>query len=118
MSTTIKNLLVVSILFGMLGIVLTQNAISRMRHKGVPPFNEGLYTAVWSVPPPPREVVLSWDSLPGRIGAWSSVVVVPILFGYLFIRRGWLIVPFLLLGLWSACSGCFGIWTWTFSLFA
>jgi hypothetical protein len=36
--------------------------------------------------------------------------------GYFLLRRGWLIVAFLLLGVWSLGSGGFGIWAWTFSL--
>lgn len=116
MSTPAKGLIVLLLLFGIVGIALTYDAIGRMKNKAVPPFNEGLYTAVWSIPIPPREVILFCDSLLGRIGAWGSALVVPVLFAYFLVRRGWLIVAFLLLFVWSLVSGGFGIWSWTFSL--
>lgn len=116
MSTPAKGLIILLILFGIVGIALTYDGIGRMKREAVPPFNEGLYTAVWPIPIPPREVILFCDPLLGRIGAWGSAFVVPTLCGYFLLRRGWLIVAFLLLGVWSLGSGGFGIWAWTFSL--
>lgn len=115
---SIKGLFAVAILFGVMGITLTYDAVARMRRDAVPPFSEGLHETVWMIPPPPHEFILSFDALPGRIGVWGSALVVPVFCGYLLFRRDWLVVSFLLLGLWSLSSGCFGIWTWLFSLFA
>jgi hypothetical protein len=117
MSTPVKGLFVVLTVFGFLGVVLAYNGIARMRLEAVPPFSEGLYTAVWSVPPPPESIITWCNGIPGRIIVWGSVVFVPVS-SYMLFRRGLVLLSILLVMLWSAVCGGLGIWTWIFSLFA
>jgi hypothetical protein len=100
------------------GLILGYSGIARLKHAGVPPFNTGLYTAVYSISPPPGNVLRAWDSTPGRILLVCLSVAAPLACAAAVYRFEWRVVGFLGLFLWAAFTGTVGIWTWIFSLFS
>ena len=102
----------------LLGLILGYSGIARLKRAAVPPFNTGLYTAVYSVTPPPSDVVRAWNSLPGRVSLVCLSVVTPLACGAAVFRFDWQIAGYFGLFLWTAFTGTIGIWTWIFSLFA
>lgn len=117
MSRASKGLFVLVLLFSVLGTGLLYNGIGRLKRAGVPPFNEGLYTMIWSVPPPPLDLIRWCDRTLGRVIVWSSVMSFLILSLVLTWRGQWTMAAFLLIGLGGTISGFFGLWTWISSLF-
>ena len=107
---------IVVVIYGIVGIGLLYSGIGRMHEKGLPPFNEGLYTAVWSVPSPPVEPLGFMDRGLVRSVVWGVMLLVGFgaLWPALVERYGSL--GFLVLFMWSSSFFVFGIWAWIFSL--
>ena len=118
MKTSGAVMFAVAFLYGALGIGLLYDAIHRMRQAGVPPFNQGLYTAIWTVPPPPTGVIQWCDAWSGRILTVGSILCVPVLSAWLAVRHRWFLATWVIMGAWSIASGLLGIWAWIFSRFA
>lgn len=118
MPNHLKGLLVLATLFGWLGLGLSTDGISRLRRAGVPPFNEGLFTAVWLVPSPPPEWIQWAASLAGILVSGSLAIAIPVLAAWLLFRRDRPFSASCILCLWALPTGVFGLWTWIFSLFA
>lgn len=118
MTASSKFLFGFALVFGLLGVGLLYEGIGRMKRAGVPPFNDGLYEATWTVSRPPSEVIHWCDGLVGRVVIWGCALCLPALCALLALRHDRIIVPALLMGLWSIAAGFLGIWTWLFSLFA
>lgn len=94
--------------FNILGVIFGYIGIATMKHDGMPPFNDGLYTAMWSHKPPPTDVVAWCDSTKGRI----VVIIMPIIFWLAAFRLKWRVVGHGGNLIWSMLVFGFGIWIW------
>jgi hypothetical protein len=61
MNPSIRFLTLFVVAYGILGLGLLYSGIGRMHVKGLPPFSDGLYTAIWSFPSPPQEPIKFFD---------------------------------------------------------
>ena len=95
----------VGVLFGYMGMGL-------MKQHKVPPFNEGLYTAVWTMRPPPREIVVWCGSLSGAIAVGVGIVVFPAVLGAALFRLKWRVVGLGGMAVISAAVAWLGFWVW------
>lgn len=115
MSPSIKGLFGFLVFLSLLGVTLGYDGIATMRREGMPPFNTGLYTAVWSVWPPPQEMVAWSDTTLGRIVVWSGTLTAPVLFGMALFRMRWWLLGLGGMTVWSLALAGFGIWIWIHS---
>lgn len=112
-----KVLFIATCLYGIVGVCLLYDGMGRMKESCVPPFNEGLYAAVWMIPSPPSEVVRWCDTILGRLIVIGSGFLFAGSGAHLAMRYQLYQISFLLVVSWSVFVGCFGIWTWIFSVF-
>ena len=80
--------------------------ITRLRRAEYPPFNTGLYTALYSVPHPSNEMVLFLDSRWGRVLMCVSALVIPVVSVVLAFGKGF---RFLGLGLLASATALYAV---------
>jgi hypothetical protein len=112
MSAAAKGLFGLAVFLALLGIVLGQEGVGRMQRKGLPPFNEGLWTAVWPLPQAPAALVKWSATAPGKVTQWSLLVFVPALGIFLSRWASFSLVPLLLVMIWSVLQFGWGLWIW------
>ncbi len=112
-----KVIFVAACLLGLVGVCLFYSGISRMKIAGVPPFNDGLYTAVWTIPSPSNGILKWCDLVYGRLVVIGSLILLPGFAGWIASKNQLYAASFFLVITWAIICGFFGIWTWIFSLF-
>jgi hypothetical protein len=106
-----------AVLFSLLGVILGFDGVARLKEREAPPFETGLYKAIWEIPPPPTKLVLFLDSMTGRWSVWAAIVLGPGAAWAALMRRDRPMAGLMVTGVWSAIAGLMGIWLWAFSLF-
>lgn len=96
--------------FDVFGVVVGYLGIARLQALHFPPFREGLYMLLVAFWPPPNWLILSWDSLWGRIIMWSGCLTIPLAaFALSHVRRRHVAAFWLMIG-WTLVSGVTGFW--------
>jgi len=116
MNPSIRFLTLFVVAYGILGLGLLYSGIGKMHGKRLPPFNDGLYTATWTFPSPPKEQIRFFDGRFIRITVWSATAAVfaGTVWSVFADRRR--ILGFSILLSWSSWFLFIGTWTWIFSL--
>jgi hypothetical protein len=94
-----------------LGVIFGYIGIAAIKRAKMPPFNDGLYTAIWRYQAPPDNVVTWCDSTMGRI----ALIAMPIIFWLAVFRLRWRVVGHGGNLVWSMLVFGFGIWIWIHS---
>ena len=99
----------------LVGVLVGFIGISQMKQHKVPPFNEGLYTAIWTMRPPPAEIVAWCDSRSGSVAIIAGLLAIPALFGTALFRLNWRVVGLGGMAAISLAVAWIGFWIWTWA---
>lgn len=111
-----KVLFVIVGLYGVLGIGLLYSGVGKMQEKGLPPFNDGLYSAVWSFPSPPVAWIEFADKGVSRVVVFVGTILILSITIRSRLQGRSTTVAFTSLFIWCSMLLFLGTWTWIFSL--
>ena len=116
MFTTLKAITIFVVIYCLIGVSLLFSGISSMQEKGLPPFNDGLVSAVWSFPSPPRDLIEFFGEPYVSAIIWSISIFTSVASLLSVYANKYRTPTFTFFLVWSTFFFVLGIWTWIFGL--